>query len=173
MKDDSLRPHETAPGDGAAPLRKQVEVPLSPGAAFDLFTRDMGRWWPGNGRSLPAGGGTLPRGVRVEPFEGGRIIETRTDGSQVPWARVTDWSPGRRFAFDWHVGDPEGEATQVAVVFAPVEGGTLVELTHSGFDRLPAGETMAARYDSGWDRALCSGYGGACRARAACKARAA
>jgi hypothetical protein len=28
------------------PVRKQIEVPLGPKAAFDLFTSEMENWWP-------------------------------------------------------------------------------------------------------------------------------
>lgn len=149
------------------PIRKRILVPVPPEAAFDLFTGDIAKWWPGESHSLSAADNTTPKDIRVDPFEGGHIVEETHDGRSVPWATVTDWSPGRRFSVDWYVGKTEAEATQVAVVFAPVEGGTSVELTHDGFDRVPAGETMAATYNSGWDHVLGHCYGGACTARAA------
>ena len=30
----------------SAPIQKSVTVPLPADAAFDLFTRDIARWWP-------------------------------------------------------------------------------------------------------------------------------
>lgn len=143
-----------------APIRKRVDVPLPPDAAFDLFTRDLGRWWPLAHDDAP---------VTVEPFVGGRILEP---GRAAPWATVTDWSPGRRFAALWHMGRDAEEATELAVTFAPLEGGTRVDLTHSGFDRLGApGETMAARYGRGWERALGARYHAVCHLQAACEGR--
>jgi len=147
-----------------APLRKRVDVPLSPDAAFDLFTRDIARWWPTDAHSLSAYQEATPADVQVEPFVGGRILETLADGRTAPWATVTDWAPGRRFAAQWYVGRSEDEATDLTVVFSPVEGGTTVELTHGGFDRLAAteGETMCKSYDTGWDH-VCGCYAKACR----------
>jgi uncharacterized protein YndB with AHSA1/START domain len=140
----------------AAPIRKRVRVPLDPDAAFRLFTEGIDRWWPKKSHSLSARDGVGDKArVRVEPREGGRVIETRADGSEAPWATVITWEPGRRFAMAWYVGRDEAEATVVDVRFRRTEGGTLVELEHSGFDVLggKAG-AVSASYDSGWDHVL-------------------
>jgi hypothetical protein len=145
------------------PVRKTITVPLDPGAAFDLFTGGIARWWPMETRSLSGAAAT----VRVEPRVGGQVVETRPDGTEAAWARVTAWEPPHRFAVDWHVGREEAEATQLDVTFTGTEAGTRVDLVHDGFDRLAGGETMCASYRSGWDEALGRCYGGACRKRAA------
>ena len=63
------------------PIRKSVIVPLDPAAAFDLFTRDIDRWWPKESHSLAAADGLGQEAhVRVEPRVGGRVIETGADG---------------------------------------------------------------------------------------------
>ena len=103
----------------------------------------------------------------MEPRVGGHVIETRPDGTDAPWASVTAWEPGRRFALDWHLGRDETEATRLDVTFTGTEAGTRVDLVHDGFDRLAEGEAMCASYRSGWDEVLGTCYGGACRRRAA------
>lgn len=138
------------------PIRKRVTVPLDPARAFHLFTDGIDRWWPKESHSLSArdGEGAKAR-VRVEPRAGGRVIETRADGSEAPWATVTAWEPGRRFALSWYVGRDAAEATVVDVRFRGIEGGTVVELEHAGFDVLgkDAGP-VSASYTEGWDLVL-------------------
>ncbi|MEL6522695.1 MAG: SRPBCC domain-containing protein [Pseudomonadota bacterium] len=146
------------------PLQKSVTVPLPRDKAFTLFTNGMGKWWPGESHSLSARDGQTPQKLEVEPHVGGRIWETTHDGRRLPWARITEWEPGQRFGFDWHVGQDEEDATQVLVVFSHSDLGTRVDLTHGGFDRTPAGTEASASYDSGWDLVLNGCFGKACRA---------
>lgn len=145
------------------PIRKTVTVPLTPDQAFDLFTTGMGRWWPGDTHSLSARDGKSPQRLEVEPRRGGQIWETTHDGQRLPWARITQWQPGRQFAFNWYVGTDEEEATQVVVAFSQTETGTRVDLTHSGFDQVTGGAQMATSYRTGWDIVLTTCFGGACQ----------
>lgn len=157
------------PDTATDPIRKGLIVPLPPAAAFELFTAGLDGWWPKASHSLSAatGDGDQAR-VRVEPRAGGRVIETRPDGTEAPWATVTLWEPGARFAMLWHVGrDPE-LATTVDVRFTAVDGGTRLDLTHSGFDvHGPRAGEMCANYTSGWDLVLGTRYAEACTRAAA------
>ena len=138
-----------------SPIRKSIDVPLPPKEAFALFTERLADWWPVETHSLSAADGGRPSDVVVEPRQGGQIVETLPDGQTKPWARITEWSPGRRFAFDWHVGRDEADATQVDIVFAPNGEGCRVDLTHDGFAGL--GEVAMrshASYLTGWDGVL-------------------
>ncbi|MEM1064136.1 MAG: SRPBCC domain-containing protein [Pseudomonadota bacterium] len=146
------------------PIRKSITVPLEPARAFTLFTEEMDRWWPKDSHSLAAADdeGDKAR-VRVEPREGGQVIETLPDGSEAAWATVTTWQPGTRFAMRWYVGRPEDEATEVDVSFTATEAGTRIDLTHSGFAALGAeAETMCASYTTGWDHVLGTCFKRAC-----------
>ena len=138
-----------------SPIRKAVTVPLTRAEAFRLFTERLEDWWPVESHSLSAADGKRPEAVTVEPGEGGRILETTHDGREAAWGTITDWVPGDRFAFDWHVGRDPADATQVTVRFLPSDQGTRVELDHGGWERL--GETAMARresYVTGWDLVL-------------------
>lgn len=149
-------------------IRKTLDVPLTPDEAFALWTAAMSDWWPLDTHSLSAGEGALPRDVSVEPREGGQIVETRHDGVRVPWGRITAWEPGRRLAVAWHVGREEAEATDLDIVFAPIDTGTRVILTHGGFAR--HGETASAlreNYRTGWDLVLGRCFAARCRAQGA------
>ncbi|MEM9344644.1 MAG: SRPBCC domain-containing protein [Pseudomonadota bacterium] len=135
------------------PIRKSVTVPLPPDDAFALFTAGINRWWPMDTHSLSSGEGDAS--VRVEPRVGGRILETLPDGTDAPWATVTTWEPGRRFAARWYVGRSEDEATTLEVTFTATEAGTRVDLTHGGFDAHGStGPQACANYTKGWDHVL-------------------
>jgi hypothetical protein len=141
------------------PIRKSVTVPLGPAAAFDLFTAGIDRWWPKATHSLSEDDGAR---VRVEPRVGGQVIETRPDGSEVPWARVVQWEPGARLGLAWHVGRAEEDHTDVDVTFTATEAGTRVDVVHGGFDRLADAPGMQANYTRGWDHVLGERFAAAC-----------
>lgn len=147
----------------AAPIRKDVQVPIRPKAAFELFTKDIASWWPTDSHSLSAARGERPANVRVEPFEGGHIIETTPAGDEAHWGTITHWRPGEALGISWYVGRTEEEATDILVVFQPTDTGTRVELTHSGFERLVETATTAREsYRTGWDLVLCQCFAARC-----------
>jgi uncharacterized protein YndB with AHSA1/START domain len=78
-----------------------IEVPLSPDAAFDLYTRGIDRWWR---LGTPYwNDGKRAVGLRFEPFVGGRFIEVHDaasgDGFEI--GRVLAWEPGKRLVYTW------------------------------------------------------------------------
>lgn len=148
------------------PIRKSVTVPLDAPSAFDLFTRDLDRWWPKDTHSLAGRDGNDKKTkVVLEPRIGGKVIETLPDGRTAAWATVIDWAPGARLALSWYVGRDEDEATDLVVRFTQTEAGTRVDLTHGGFDALGAdAEVMCATYASGWDHVLGQCYARQCQA---------
>lgn len=141
--------------DMLSDIKKTVEVPLPPQVAFDLFTKDIASWWPTASHSLSAQDGETPKDITVKPGIGGEIFETKKDGSKAPWARITVWEPGHKIACDWFVGRDEAEATKVLVVFTPSARGTVLHLTHSGFNVLDSeAQAIKGQYHSGWDIVL-------------------
>jgi uncharacterized protein YndB with AHSA1/START domain len=136
--------------------RAQVTVPAPPEDAFTLFTEDIGLWWR---RDTPYWN-DRDRGlsVRIEPGVGGRFMEVYDlesgDGMEV--GRVTAWEPGRRLGLTWtQAGWPPGAATALEITFEPAaDGGTLVRLEHTGFDRVPGAIDFIAGYDAGWKEVL-------------------
>ncbi|SLN19665.1 SRPBCC domain-containing protein [Roseisalinus antarcticus] len=144
-------------------ITKTVDVPLTPAAAFRIFTRDIAAWWPVDTHSIAAGRGGLPSDLTVEPHVGGQIYETGENGTRATWARITRWEDGRALGLDWHVGRDEAEATRVLVLFTPVETGTRVDLTHAGFGAMAErAAAMRDNYDTGWDHVLGRCYAGRC-----------
>jgi uncharacterized protein YndB with AHSA1/START domain len=131
-----------------APIVVTVPLGCPPERAFAYFTRDIAKWWPLAKYSVC---GDRAADVVFEPRSGGRLFETDRDGNVHVWGHVTEWSPPGRLRFSWHPGLEEAMAQWVDVKFAPNPKGTLVTLTHGGWEAL--GEralTTRASYAGGW-----------------------
>ena len=139
------------------PIEIDTLVPCAPDAAFDYFTRDIGRWWPLSMYSC-----SQARAVGVA-FVGGKLVETDADGQEHRWGTVLAWEPGRRVAFTWHPGKPPSDALTVAITFQAAGASTRVRLVHSGWENL--GEIGAEARDSyahGWPTVFATLYKGYC-----------
>lgn len=119
-----------------------VTVDVEPAVAFDVFTREIDRWWRRGPRYRASGRGKASPGVLVlEPRVGGRLFE-HYDGGDGPRAHeagtVVTWDPPTHLAFEWRASNfAAGETTLVDVRFvATAAGHTEVRLVHSGFAAL-------------------------------------
>jgi uncharacterized protein YndB with AHSA1/START domain len=135
--------------------RAEIVVDASPEQAFEIFTDEIGLWWR---RDTPYWNDP-DRGltIRIEPRVGGRFLEVYDldSGTGLEVGRVTTWEPGARLALTWtQVGWPEGVSTDIEVTFEPAEGGTLVRLEQTGFERVPDAEQYLAGYETGWKTVL-------------------
>jgi uncharacterized protein YndB with AHSA1/START domain len=144
----------------ASPVRTSIVVEAPQERAFEVFTADMGSWWPDDKHILQ---GELAEMV-FEPRAGGRIYDRATDGSECTWARVLAYEPPGRVVFTWDINlrwetetDPE-RASEVEVRFiAEDDARTRVELEHRALDRHGDGwESMrdAVGSPNGWDDGL-------------------
>jgi uncharacterized protein YndB with AHSA1/START domain len=111
-------------------------VERTPADAFEIFTREIDRWWKRTPRyrRMPGANGRLG-------FEGtppARLVET--DGANATvLARVLAWEPGKRLVLAWQGGDFDAsDGTEVGVSFEAHRGGTRVTLEHHGLGTLPA-----------------------------------
>ena len=119
-------------------VRRTISVPISQQRAFEVFTSQLGRWWP---REYSIGKSPMADFV-LEPTIGGRWYEVGEDGKQCDTGRVTAFEPPTRVALAWHLNgqfqfDPDpAHASEVEVRFV-VEGPTQtrVEVEHRGFER--------------------------------------
>ena len=130
------------------PVVKTVEVGVAPDRAFQIFTERISEWWPKARHSI---GENEVADIAVEPRIGGRIYERWHDGTEYDWGIFTAWDPPHRLAMDWRPVPTSGPTTEVDVTFSPSPAGTLVELTHRGWERLGDSAAEARRsYDDGW-----------------------
>jgi hypothetical protein len=131
-----------------APIRRTVRVSWSPERAFERFTRELASWWPLASHSV---GQHETETVLLEPRVGGEVIERIRGGTEAVWGHVLEWDPPAQFTMSWHPGKEASTATQVTVRFVPDGSGTLVELTHSGWEALGSLANTARRaYGLGW-----------------------
>ena len=132
-------------------VEKEIKVNLSQEYAFNLFTAEIGSWWPLAAHSVSES----PASWHIESRVGGRVYEVDVDGNQKQWGTVTEWDPAERVAFTWHPGRPANTAQQITVTFAGTDQGTRVNLTHSGWEALIEGEEQTRdTYMKGWDHVL-------------------
>lgn len=138
-----------------AAARAEVVVDAPPEEAFRIFTDEIGLWWR---RDTPYWN-DRERGltIRLDPGVGGRFVEVYDleSGAGLEVGRVTAWEPGERLALTWtQVGWPEGVTTDLELSFEPAEGGTLVRLEQTGFERVPEADRYLPGYDAGWKEVL-------------------
>jgi uncharacterized protein YndB with AHSA1/START domain len=143
------------------PIELDTLVPCAPGAAFEYFTHDIGRWWPLARYSCSQ---ARAAGVSFEERLGGKLIETDVEGRQYVWGTVLAWEPGYKLTFSWHPGKPPDNALTVAIAFEAAGASTRVRLVHSGWERLGADAAVTrASYVSGWPTVLGELYAGYCK----------
>jgi uncharacterized protein YndB with AHSA1/START domain len=133
-----------------APVEKRAHVKLSVGEAFKLFTEGIHTWWPLDADHSV--GEENAETCAIEPKVGGRVYEILKDGSESIWGTVQAYEPPHLFATTWHPGNPSDLATYLEVRFTASGEGTIVELTHSGWEARGAdAQNYRDGYDSGCD----------------------
>jgi uncharacterized protein YndB with AHSA1/START domain len=134
------------------PVHRSVIVPLDQRAAFDLFVRRLGEWWPLATRSVALADA---ESCEIEPRVGGRIFERTRAGMESDWGVLLAFEEPSRLVFSWHPGMPPATATEVEVTFVPTGDQTRVDVEHRHFERL--GDRAAfvrALYEGGWPGVL-------------------
>ncbi len=134
-------------------VRSEVEVPLARDAAFRLFVDRLADWWPLTSHSVFQ---DEARSVSIGQEVGGRIVETAADGRRAEWGVVTTWDAPTHIGFTWYPGQDSTAATQVEIGFHErPEGGTRVELVHTGWEARGAdAKRLATSYGPGWGQVL-------------------
>jgi hypothetical protein len=128
------------------PLRLSYDVACSPEHAFRTWTERFGAWWP---KEHSVSGD--PAAVVLEPHPGGRIYERTSDGDEVDWGEITAWDEPRSLSYLWHIRRDRTDATDVTIDFVAAGGGTRIEITHTGWERLGAeGRSWRDANAGGW-----------------------
>jgi uncharacterized protein YndB with AHSA1/START domain len=121
-----------------------LRVKATPERAFQAFVDEIGDWWRPSVLFQ-----TTPRPGRLafEAGEGGRLIETRTNGKVFEIGRIQSWEPPKRLVFSWRQASfPLDLHTQIEVCFEAVGEETRVSVEHRGFDKVPADSAARHRF---------------------------
>jgi uncharacterized protein YndB with AHSA1/START domain len=112
-----------------------VEAPVA--LAFEVFTEDIGSWFPRDYNLLD-----VEIAERVfEPRVGGQVYDRGTDGSECHWARVLAFEPPERLVISWDISphwqiETDHTRTSEVEVRFSAEGAdrTRVELEHRNIE---------------------------------------
>jgi uncharacterized glyoxalase superfamily protein PhnB len=140
----------------AQTVSSEVDVAVDPATAFQAFTAEMDLWWVRGPINFWSDAGRVVE-VRCEPGVGGRIVEVLDDpasGEILERARLTQWEPGVRLAWESPLDD-----VQTEVRFAPIDGGTRVTVEHF----IPAGGEDKG--GTAWSRVVPAWFGTWCAKR--------
>jgi uncharacterized protein YndB with AHSA1/START domain len=130
---------------------REIHVEASPAVVFEVITspEHLRGWWPDDAVLDPTPGavGELVFGERGSP------------DAQIPKVTVVDAVPGHLFSFRWISPEDEaaapGNSLLVTFVLTPVDGGTHVRMTETGFRENGWDEAVAEQHlrdhESGWD----------------------
>ena len=149
------------------PIIKRIEVPCSQKMAFTVFIDQMHTWWPMAKFTVSAMKGAPAETIRVDPREGGKIIEVGSDGSEVLWGKIRTYDPYAYVSMDFHVPTPEtgpGPFSLLEISFTAMDKQrTLVELKQSGWEVFAdMAEGVHGGYSYAWTPIFEEGYKAAC-----------
>ena len=146
------------------PIVKTIEVPCSQEKAFSVFVNEMGSWWPLHKRSVSMISGKPAKSLRIEPKQGGKIVEIGHDGTEHLWGTIRSYDPNDSISMDFHIGMPAESASLVEVRFTALgRERTRVELTQSNWEAFgELAEMMRGGYGSGWIIIFEQAYQSAC-----------
>ena len=100
------------------PIIKTIVVPCSREKAFDVFVNEMGSWWPLDKRSMSkVHSGKPAKSLRIEPKQGGKIVEIGHDDTEHHWGTINSYDPHDSLSMDFHMGLPPDSASLVEVRF--------------------------------------------------------
>ena len=130
-------------------LVRSVWLPCTVARAFELFTGEVGAWWPPERRHAGDGGGEMFL------LASGRFYERAGDGREVELGRVRAWEPPARLLLDFYPGTDADHPTEVEGAFAAEGEGARVTVTHRATAASAAlFGPRAPRYAASWDVVL-------------------
>ena len=129
-------------------LTRTISLNCSIDHAFAVFTDKIDLWWPRGHRKHREGV------LRLDPRDGGALIDRAPDGSEYTMGAVTAIEPPTRLSLDWFPGSAAAP-TSVEIAFAEAGDGTSITVTHR-----PLLETTSIwpqrveTFTRGWDSVL-------------------
>jgi uncharacterized protein YndB with AHSA1/START domain len=133
-------------------VEKSVTVSVPVERAFEVFTAEIGTWWPLRTHAVDT---ERSETVVMEGRVGGRLFERTPTGEEHVWGTLVAWEPPNRIVYSWHPGRGEETAQEVEITFSPEAEGTRVDIRHYGWEKLGDRlEETVASYNEGWDKVI-------------------
>jgi len=133
-------------------VEKSVTVSVPVERAFEVFTAEIGTWWPLRTHAVDT---ERSETVVMEGRVGGRLYERTPSGEEHVWGTLVAWEPPNRIVYSWHPGRGGETAQEVEITFGPEGEGTRVDIRHYGWERLGDRlEETIASYNEGWDKVI-------------------
>lgn len=133
-------------------VEKSVTVSVPVERAFEVFTAEIGTWWPLRTHAVDT---ERSETVVMEGRVGGRLFERTPTGEEHVWGTLVGWEPPNRIVYSWHPGRGEETAQEVEITFGPEGEGTRVDIRHYGWEKLGDRlEETIASYNEGWDKVI-------------------
>ena len=133
-------------------VEKSVTVSVPVERAFEVFTAEIGTWWPLRTHAVDT---ERSETVVMEGRVGGRLYERTPSGEEHVWGTLVAWEPPNRIVYSWHPGRGEETAQEVEITFSPEGEGTRVDIRHYGWERLGDRlEETIASYNEGWNKVI-------------------
>lgn len=133
-------------------VEKSVTVSVPVERAFEVFTAEIGTWWPLRTHAVDT---ERSETVVMEGRVGGRLFERTPTGEEHVWGTLVAWEPPNRIVYSWHPGRGEETAQEVEITFSPEGEGTRVDIRHYGWEKLGDRlEETIASYNEGWDKVI-------------------
>ena len=133
-------------------VEKAVTVNVPVERAFEVFTAEIGTWWPLRTHAVDT---ERSETVILESQVGGRLYERAPSGEEHLWGTVVAWEPPSRIVYSWHPGRGEETAQEVTITFSAEGPGTRVQVRLTGWEKLGDDmEEAVASYDMGWDTVM-------------------
>ena len=133
-------------------VEKSVTVSVPVERAFEVFTAEIGTWWPLRTHAVDT---ERSETVVMEGRVGGRLYERTPSGEEHVWGTLVAWEPPNRIVYSWHPGRGEETAQEVEITFGPEGEGTRVDIRHYGWERLGDRlEETITSYNEGWDKVI-------------------
>ena len=131
---------------------QNIEINADVEKVFSAYVDKINEWWPRQGEdnrySWPPEG-VEPKDILFEAKLGGRYYERFADGSEFVIGQITEYDPPHKLSYTWQGRDWPGDSL-IQVRFEASGGGTLLSLTHSGFEIFGEdADTIAEGYSMG------------------------
>ena len=135
-----------------APVRKTVTVPIPPARAFEVFTGEIGSWWPVATHSVGLEHATS---VLMGTNVGDQVVEQMDDGTTSVWGTLIRFDPAARARPHVARRASRPRTRRFLRSDSPLPPtARSSSLVHSGLERWENGEATANDYLEGWDAVL-------------------